>query len=71
MVGGRFERVNLGRAAPRRPQITDGQARAGLEKPMQKRTREPRRCRLVAALAYTPGTGFAWMDAWTLVGLCN
>jgi hypothetical protein len=21
--------------------------------------------------AYAPGTGYAWMDAWTLVGACN
>lgn len=27
-------------------------------------------CGLASNGAYTPGTGFAWMDAWTLVGPC-
>ncbi len=27
-------------------------------------------CGLSANGAYAPGTGFAWMDAWTLVGPC-
>jgi chitin-binding protein len=28
-------------------------------------------CGLNANGAYAPGMGFAWMDAWTLVGACN